>query len=81
MIDNPLTKTLICRRPFTVAITVAYLLTGSFIVGNGRARIGGADVQHLRLPLHDKAWAQFRSRRRDGADAVHGYGHSCCSGA
>ncbi len=80
MINNPLTKTLsFAAVHFTVAFTVAYLLTGSFIVGGLLALVEPL-CNTFAYHLHEKAWARLRSRR-DGPDATHGFGHGLLSGA
>ncbi len=80
MINNPLTKTLsFAAVHFTVAFTVAYLLTGSFIVG-GLLALVEPMCNTFAYHLHEKVWARIRSRR-DGADAVPGFGHRLLSGA
>jgi uncharacterized membrane protein len=80
MINNPLTKTLsFAAIHFTVAFTVAYLLTGSFIVG-GLLALVEPMCNTFAYHLHEKAWARIRSRR-DGTDATHGFGHRMLSGA
>ena len=62
MINNPLTKTLsFAAVHFTVAFTVAYLLTGSFIVG-GLLALVEPMCNTFAYHLHEKAWARIQSR-------------------
>ena len=80
MINNPLSKTLsFAAVHFTVAFTVAYLLTGSFIVG-GLLALVEPMCNTFAYHLHEKAWARIRSRG-NGPDAAHGFGHKLLSGA
>jgi len=73
MINNPLTKTLsFAAIHFTVAFTVAYLLTGSFIVG-GLLALVEPMCNTFAYHLHEKVW-RIRGRS-DGIDATHGFGH------
>ena len=79
MINNPLTKTLsFAAVHFTVAFTVAYLLTGSFIVG-GLLALVEPMCNTVAYHLHEKAWARIRNRD-DHASAPHGIGHHMLSG-
>ncbi len=79
MINNPLTKTLsFAAIHFTVAFTVAYLLTGSFIVG-GLLALVEPMCNTVAYHLHEKAWARIRSRGTCTA-ASHGFGHRLLSG-
>ncbi|NJM82681.1 MAG: DUF2061 domain-containing protein [Tabrizicola sp.] len=69
MINNPLTKTLsFAAVHFTVAFMVAYLLTGSFIVG-GLLALVEPMCNTVAYHLHEKAWARIH-RRRDGPEAL-----------
>ena len=80
MINNPLTKTLsFAAIHFTVAFTVAYLLTGSFIVG-GLLALVEPMCNTVAYYLHEKAWARIRSRSESTATS-HGFGHGLLSGA
>jgi uncharacterized membrane protein len=80
MINNPLTKTLsFAAVHFTVAFTVAYLLTGSFIVG-GLLALVEPMCNTFAYHLHEKVWARIRSRS-DKTDPTHGFGHRMLSGA
>lgn len=64
---------------FSVAFTVAWLLTGSVMVG-GLVALVEPMVNTLAYHLHEKAWAAWgRSRQEGGAFA--GFGASCCHGA
>lgn len=79
MINNPLTKTLsFAAIHFTVAFTVAYLLTGSFIVG-GLLALVEPICNTFAYHLHEKVWVRIRSRD-DRASAPHGFGHHMLSG-
>ena len=78
MINNPLTKTLsFAAVHFTVAFTVAYLLTGSFIVG-GLLALVEPMCNTFAYHLHEKAWARLRSRTAY-AEEEHGFGHRLLS--
>jgi uncharacterized membrane protein len=80
MINNPLTKTLtFAAVHFTVAFTVAYLLTGSVLVG-GLLALVEPMLNTFAYHLHEKAWARIRNRR-NGTDATHGFGHGLLAGA
>jgi len=69
MINNPLTKTLsFAAIHFTVAFTVAYLLTGSFIVG-GLLALVEPMCNTIAYHLHEKAWARICSRNADAEEA------------
>ena len=79
MINNPLSKTLsFAAIHFTVAFTVAYLLTGSFIVG-GLLALVEPMCNTFAYHLHEKVWARIRNRN-DRAAPSHGFGHRLLSG-
>ena len=79
MINNPLTKTLsFAAIHFTVAFTVAYLLTGSFIVG-GLLALVEPMCNTVAYHLHVKVWVRIRSRS-DHSASSHGFGHRLLSG-
>ena len=80
MINNPLTKTLsFAAIHFTVAFTVAYLLTGSFIVG-GLLALVEPMCNTVAYYFHEKVWARIRGHS-DRTDSSHGFGHHALSGA
>jgi len=80
MINNPLTKTLtFAAVHFTVAFTVAYLLTGSFLVG-GLIALVEPMCNTVAYYFHEKVCARVRGRGTR-ADASHGFGHRMLSGA
>ncbi len=64
---------------FTVAFTVAYLLTGSVMVG-GLVALVEPFCNTVAYDLHEKAWRRF-SRRGAQEDAPTGFGHGRLSGA
>jgi len=79
MINNPVTKTLsFAAIHFTVAFTVAYLLTGSFIIG-GLLALVEPMCNTVAYHLHEKAWVRIRSRN-DGTESALGFGHRWLSG-
>jgi len=79
MINNPMTKTLtFAAVHFTVAFTVAYLLTGSFLVG-GLIALVEPMCNTVAYHLHEKVWARLRSRN-DRNSGSHGFGHRLLSG-
>jgi uncharacterized membrane protein len=80
MINNPLAKTLsFAAVHFTVAFAVAYLLTGSLIVG-GLLALVEPMCNTFAYHLHEKAWVRIRNRSTR-ADTAHGFGHRALSGA
>lgn len=65
---------------FTVAFSVAYLLTGSVAVGGAVALVEPL-CNTVAYHLHEKAWLRF-GRRSGPADApTSGFGHQQLSGA
>jgi uncharacterized membrane protein len=64
---------------FTVAFTVAYLLTGSVAVG-GLVALVEPLCNTVAYHLHEKAWQRF-GRRAAHAAAPAGFGHGHLSGA
>jgi uncharacterized membrane protein len=62
-----------------VAFTVAYLLTGSFLVG-GLIALVEPMCNTVAYYFHEKVWARVRGRGTR-ADASHGFGHRMLSGA
>jgi uncharacterized membrane protein len=79
MINNPLTKTLsFAAVHFTVAFTVAYLLTSSFLVG-GLIALVEPMCNTVAYYFHEKVWTRLRGRSRGAAS--HGFGHRMLSGA
>lgn len=50
---------------FAVAFTVGYLLTGSAVIGSLLALIEPA-CNTVAYHFHEKAWARWGNRRRDG---------------
>jgi uncharacterized membrane protein len=62
---------------FTVAFTVAYLLTGSIAVG-GLVALVEPLCNTVAYYFHEKAWARFG---RGGETAPAGFGHGHLSGA
>ena len=79
MINNPLTKTLsFAAVHFTVAFTVAYLLTGSFLVG-GLIALVEPMCNTVAYYLHEKVWTRIHSRS-DRAAMSHGFGRRLLSG-
>jgi uncharacterized membrane protein len=63
---------------FTVAFSVAYLLTGSIAVG-GLVAIVEPLVNTVAYHLHEKVWARIRSHA--SGTAIPGFGHGHLSGA
>jgi uncharacterized membrane protein len=79
MINNPLTKTLtFAAVHFIVAFTVAYLLTGSFLVG-GLIALVEPMCNTVAYYFHEKVWLRIRNGSR--TDRSHGFGHRLLSGA
>jgi uncharacterized membrane protein len=62
---------------FTVAFTVAYLLTGSIAVG-GLVALVEPLVNTIAYHLHEKLWARIDSKR---SARIPGFGHGHLSGA
>ena len=62
---------------FTVAFTVAYLLTGSVAVG-GLVALVEPLCNTVAYYFHEKAWARFGGRREPAST---GFGHGHLSGA
>lgn len=58
---------------FTVAFSVAYLLTGSIGVSSMLALIEPA-CNTVAYYFHEKAWLRFGKRAPESADAFHGHG-------
>jgi uncharacterized membrane protein len=54
---------------FTVAFTVAYLLSGSFLVGGAIALVEPM-INTLAYFFHEKVWERIRARRSGGAVAL-----------
>ncbi len=52
---------------FTVAFTVAYLLTGSFLVGGAIALVEPA-INTVAYFFHERIWERTRQRRRHGSE-------------
>ncbi len=66
---------------FTVAFTVAYLLTGSVAVG-GLVALVEPLCNTVAYYLHEKAWARAGRRQADtAAPSPTGFGHGHLSGA
>jgi uncharacterized membrane protein len=63
---------------FTVAFSVAYLLTGSIAVG-GLVAIVEPLVNTVAYHLHEKVWA--RINRNSSERTIPGFGHGHLSGA
>jgi uncharacterized membrane protein len=80
MLNNPLTKTLtFAAVHFTVAFTVAYLLTGSFLVG-GLIALVEPLCNTVAYYFHEKVWNRIRGRSVR-SEHSHGFGHHLLSGA
>lgn len=78
MIHNPLTKTLsFAAIHFTVAFTVAYLLTGSFLVG-GLIALVEPMCNTVAYYFHEKVWTRIRARRYC-SEPSHVFGHPMLS--
>lgn len=54
---------------FTVAFSVAYLLTGSWLVGGAIALVEPA-INTIAYHFHEKLWDSIRSARRTRAHCV-----------
>jgi uncharacterized membrane protein len=79
MINDPDKTLSFAAVHFTVAFMVAYLLTGSFIVG-GLLALVEPMCNTFAYHLHEKVWVRIRNRSTR-ADAEHGFGHRALSGA
>jgi uncharacterized membrane protein len=65
---------------FTVAFTVAYLLTGSIAVG-GLVALVEPLCNTVAYHLHEKAWQRFGRRSAQAQTPPTGFGHGHLSGA
>jgi uncharacterized membrane protein len=65
---------------FTVAFTVAYLLTGSMVVG-GLVALVEPLCNTVAYHLHEKAWLRFGGRTTPAAMPPAAFGHGHLSGA
>jgi uncharacterized membrane protein len=65
---------------FTVAFTVAYLLTGSVAVG-GLVALVEPLCNTVAYHLHEKAWQRFGRRAAHDSPPQGGFGHGHLSGA
>jgi uncharacterized membrane protein len=80
MINNPLTKTLtFAAVHFAVAFTVAYLLTGSFLVG-GLIALVEPMCNTVAYYFHEKIWTRLPGGS-SRTEHSHGFGHKLLSGA
>jgi uncharacterized membrane protein len=79
MTNNPLTKTLsFAAVHFTVAFTVAYLLTGSFLVGGLIAMVEPM-CNTVAYYFHEKVWTRIRSHSARMGPS-HDFGRGLLSG-
>lgn len=71
-----MTKTLsFSALHFTVAFTVAYVLTGSFVIGGAIALIEPT-INTIAYHFHEKVWDRYRNRRDSGTSTQHRRGQS-----
>lgn len=54
---------------FSIAFTVAYLLTGDILIGGALALIEPA-INTVAYYFHDRVWERLRRRRRRGSAVV-----------
>ena len=68
--DNPMSKTLtFAIVHFTVAFTVAYLISGSLLVGGAIALVEPA-INTLAYHFHELVWNRVRGERRASVECV-----------
>ena len=68
--DNSLVKTVtFAMTHFTVAFTVAYLLTGDILIGSLIAMVEPA-INTVAYFFHEKLWARRQKRRQAAADVM-----------
>lgn len=73
--DNSLTKTLtFAITHFTVAFTVAYLLTGDIVIGSLIAMVEPA-INTVAYFFHEKLWQKRESRRQVALTTVSQQAH------
>ncbi|MEP1215297.1 MAG: DUF2061 domain-containing protein [Marinobacter sp.] len=70
--DNSLLKTItFAITHFTVAFTVAYLLTGDILIGSLIAMVEPA-INTVAYFFHEKIWARKQQIAREASDSAHG---------